>query len=56
MLEIGYFSPLYAHFRLLIVAFKNKYGQKIMLWKRVIFQTLKATRMMWTGYSNKFFR
>ena len=57
MLEIGYFSLLYAQFHLLIVAFKKKkhYWQRIMLRKRFIFQTLKATMIMWSDYSNKFF-
>ena len=55
MLEISYFSSLYAHFRLLIVAFKNKYGQRIMLRKRLTFQTLRATMVMWSDYSKKFF-
>ena len=41
MLEIGYFSSLYAQFRLLIVAFQN-HGQRIMLRRRFIFQTLKG--------------
>ena len=44
MLEIGYLSSLYAQFHLLvhIVALEKNYGQKIMLRKRFIFQTLKA--------------
>ena len=55
MLEVGYMSSLYAQCHLLIVSFKNKYGQRIMLRKRLIFQTLKATMIMWSDYSNKFF-
>ena len=39
------FFSLYAQIRLLIVAFKNKYGQRSMLRKRFIFQTLKATKL-----------
>ena len=55
MLEIRYFSSLYAHFRLLTVAFKSKYGQRIMLQKRLKFQTLRETMVMWSDYSKKFF-
>ena len=53
MLEIGYFSLLYAQFHLLIVAFfKQKYGQRIMLRKGF---TQKVTMIMWLDYSNEFF-
>ena len=45
MLEIGYFSSLYAQFRLRL---KKIWAED--------FQTLKATMMIiWSDYSNKFF-
>ena len=54
MLLIWYSYSLSAQFRLLIVAFKQNYGQGVMLRKRFIFQTLKATMIKWSDYSNKF--
>ena len=56
MLEIEYFSSLFAQFRLLIIAFITYYGQRIMLRKCFVFQTLKATLIIWSDYLNiKFF-
>ena len=44
MLEIEYFSSLYAQFRLLIVTLK--------IWaKDFAAETLKATMIMWSDYS-----
>ena len=52
MLEIGYLSSLYAQFRLLMVAVKINYGQRIMLQKRCINQTVNETMIMLSDYLN----
>ena len=35
--------------------FQENYGQRIMMRKRFIFQTLKAKMIMWSDYLNKLF-
>ena len=54
MLEIGCFS--YAHFPLLIVAFKKEIlAEDYAAETFYISNFLKATMIMWSDYSNKFF-